>query len=326
MKCKNILLQGVLAIVLCFVVGTSLHSQTIDDPLVFYKDYQRKDVSGTKAFNYIEAIWKDGLLWRAQLIRYPELIIKETYWYTDSTRKVKQGLFKAYHDNAVLADSGWYEQGQLHGDYFQWHDDGTLNSEYHYNHGNFADTCVSWNREGDMDYISITDSAGNGICHAYIHPSGKPKFYGRLFNSRRQGKWLVKTESGQVKMEVYYEAGEEKNLICYDAAGQTVKGNCVLEKPAEFPGGAEGWRRFLEQELQYPEYAQTNNITGTVKVQFNVAKDGTVSDFKIRQSPHSSLSQEVLRLMRKSPKWQPAVQFNEPVVYRHVQNITFNLR
>lgn len=310
----------------CSGIVNTLQAQTKKDPLLFYKDYQRKEVSSGKAFSYIEALWKEGDLWQAHLIIFPEMLVREAYSYTDTSRKIKHGLFKAYHNNGMLSDSGWYMQGKLHGDYFQWYDDGSLHSEYHYNAGNFADTCVRWSHSGEMDYMSITDSAGNGICYASMYASGKPMFYGRLFNSQRQGKWLVKSENGQVRMEVYYEAGEEKSLTCYDETGQPAKGNCILERPAEFVGGAEGWRRFLERELQYPDYAQAHNIIGTVKVQFNVAKDGTVSDFKILHSPHSSLSQEVLRLMRKSPKWQPAIQYNQPVVYRHVQNITFNLQ
>lgn len=321
---KVVICFGLLLTLIGSNVFTVLHAQTKDDPLVFFKDYQRKDVSGTKSYSYIEALWKEGDLWRAQLIVFPEMLVRESYYYTDTTRRTREGLFKAYHSNGMLSDSGWYKDGRLHGDYFEWYDDGTIQSEYHYNAGNLTDTCISWSTTGEMYYLSITDSAGNGICYADLHASGKPKFYGRLYNSRRHGKWQVKTESGQLKMDVIYKEGEEQTTTCYDDNGQVKSGTCIVEQPAEFTGGAEGWRRFLERELNYPDYAQTNNITGTVKVQFNVAKDGAVSDFIIIQSPHSSLSQEVLRLMRKSPKWQPAIRFNEPVVYRHVQSITFN--
>jgi periplasmic protein TonB len=81
----------------------------------------------------------------------------------------------------------------------------------------------------------------------------------------------------------------------------------------------------LERSLNYPEEAQRNNISGTVKVKFHVAKDGSLSDFEIVASPDKSLSQEVIRLMKKSPKWEPAIQLNSPVIYRHIQSITFNL-
>jgi protein TonB len=56
-----------------------------------------------------------------------------------------------------------------------------------------------------------------------------------------------------------------------------------------------------------------------------VDKDGSVGELNVLTSPDKSLSNEVLRLMKQSPDWIPAIQYNKNVIYRHIQAITFRL-
>jgi protein TonB len=114
---------------------------------------------------------------------------------------------------------------------------------------------------------------------------------------------------------------------CFEADGVSpAKGPCIFEKVPEFPGGLKGWSAFLEKNLRYPDNAINRNVQGVVRVKFVVYKDGTLDEIEILSSPDKSLSQEVLRLMKKSPKWEPAIQYNVPVIYRHVQGVTFKLQ
>lgn len=98
-----------------------------------------------------------------------------------------------------------------------------------------------------------------------------------------------------------------------------------VENPAEFPGGPDAWRRYLERNLQYPESAQENGTQGVVKVQFIVDREGNISEVQALNDPGDGLAEEAVRIIKKGPKWKPAEQNGRKVIYRHIQAITFKL-
>jgi TonB family protein len=98
-----------------------------------------------------------------------------------------------------------------------------------------------------------------------------------------------------------------------------------VEEPATFPGGVDGWRRYLERNLQYPEAAQKNNTQGTVRVQLTVDESGNIIDLKALNDPGNGLAEEALRVLKKGPKWIPARQNGKAVTYQFVQSISFKL-
>ena len=103
-------------------------------------------------------------------------------------------------------------------------------------------------------------------------------------------------------------------------------GNVTLEQPAaifvpmerdpEFPGGAAALHQFLSRNLQTPEELEDGNRI-LVKVKFRVDADGFVSSFEIAQSGGREFDQEVLRVVKKMPRWAPAFQngINVPVSF-----------
>jgi len=98
-----------------------------------------------------------------------------------------------------------------------------------------------------------------------------------------------------------------------------------VENPAEFPGGPEAWKRYLERSLQYPDDAQGNGTQGVVRVQFIVDKEGNISEVTALNDPGDGLGDEAIRIIKRGPKWKPAEQNGRKVTYRHIQSITFQL-
>jgi protein TonB len=80
-----------------------------------------------------------------------------------------------------------------------------------------------------------------------------------------------------------------------------------VEIEAEYPGGAAAWQRFLNKNLRYPQEAIDNEIFGSVVVQFVVDKEGNVSDVEAVSGPEV-LRAEMIRVIKESGKWTPAVQ------------------
>jgi len=98
-----------------------------------------------------------------------------------------------------------------------------------------------------------------------------------------------------------------------------------VDVEASFPGGQQGWENFLINNLN----GNTPVINGapagkyTVMVQFIVAKDGTLSGIKALTKHGYGMEAEVIRILRQSPPWEPAMQNDRKVKAYRKQPVTF---
>lgn len=72
------------------------------------------------------------------------------------------------------------------------------------------------------------------------------------------------------------------------------------------------FRTWVMSQLRYPSYAAAYKITGRVTVSFIVRENGTLDDIQIESSPDSSLSKEVIRVLKTSPPWTPGTKWGVP--------------
>ncbi|TSJ43916.1 TonB family protein [Mucilaginibacter corticis] len=97
----------------------------------------------------------------------------------------------------------------------------------------------------------------------------------------------------------------------------------TVEKQPMFPGGLEAFSKYLSTNLRYPEEDKNNGVAGRVIVTFVVEKDGTLSDIKAVRGPSETLKNEAVRVLTRSPKWQPGYQNNQPVRVSYAVPIAF---
>lgn len=98
-----------------------------------------------------------------------------------------------------------------------------------------------------------------------------------------------------------------------------------VEIEAEFPGGKSEWTRYLQKNLHYPDQAIDNGTQDVVRVQFIVDKEGNISEVQALNDPGDGLAEEAVRIIKKGPKWKPAEQNGQKVIFRNIQAITFRL-
>jgi protein TonB len=102
-----------------------------------------------------------------------------------------------------------------------------------------------------------------------------------------------------------------------------------VEQEAKFPGGPEAWRRYLERNLNANVAAEDGAPTGSyiVKVQFIVDKEGTISNVQAIEVPKAcpSCGPEAVKIIKKGPKWEPAIQNGRKVIYQAIQYVTFQV-
>jgi TonB family C-terminal domain len=97
------------------------------------------------------------------------------------------------------------------------------------------------------------------------------------------------------------------------------------EEMPEFPGGPEAISAFLMKEIQYPEVARNNGITGTVLVEFVVEKDGRVSNAKVKVPLFPDCDKEAVRGVMAMPKWKPGKNMGKPVRCFYQVPVTFRM-
>lgn len=123
---------------------------------------------------------------------------------------------------------------------------------------------------------------------------------------------------------------ESKNFTDTIPAGDTGTEGKIFEKVDEeayFSGGEESWRSYLEQNLNPSVPVDKGAPAGlyTVYIQFIVGKDGRVYDIKPLTKHGYGMEGEVVRIIRKSPPWVPAVQNGKPVNAYRKQPVTFQV-
>lgn len=101
----------------------------------------------------------------------------------------------------------------------------------------------------------------------------------------------------------------------------------TVEIVAQFPGGLDAWKKYLERNLNAGLPAENGAASGkySVIISFVVDKEGNISEVKAENTPGFGTEAEAIRIIKKSPKWQPAIQNGRKVAYRVKQQVTFQV-
>lgn len=125
-----------------------------------------------------------------------------------------------------------------------------------------------------------------------------------------------------IALPATFLAAQEPNTIEVD--GKVFE---KVEIEADYPGGVQAWRNYLEKNLNPSVPVDKGAPAGNymVVVQFVVNKDGNISDIKSLTNHGYGMEQEVLRIIKNSGKWNPAIQDGRPVKAYRKQPVTFQV-
>jgi protein TonB len=100
-----------------------------------------------------------------------------------------------------------------------------------------------------------------------------------------------------------------------------------VEIEASFPGGDSKWRRYLETNCNGQVASDEGALEGTYTtvIQFVVDKEGNISDVRALTNHGYGMEQEAMRVIKKGPKWTPAIQNGRQVKAYRKQPITFQV-
>lgn len=90
----------------------------------------------------------------------------------------------------------------------------------------------------------------------------------------------------------------------------------------QFPGGTPAWLHFLGRYLTPPADLEPGEKR-SVLVRFSVDEEGVVTNFSVVQSGGADFDNEVIRVLKRMPRWLPAIQNGKAVAVSFTQPVTF---
>lgn len=98
-----------------------------------------------------------------------------------------------------------------------------------------------------------------------------------------------------------------------------------VELEAQFKGGMSAWIKYLQGNLKANVPVKNNAPIGNyqVIVRFIVSKTGKISDVVAETSHGYGMEEEVIRIIKSGPDWEPARQNSKPVNAYRRQPVTF---
>jgi protein TonB len=98
-----------------------------------------------------------------------------------------------------------------------------------------------------------------------------------------------------------------------------------VDKEAGFPGNNGAWKTYLEENLRAGVPVTNGAPAGTyqVLVIFIVSKDGSISNVRALTHKGYGMEEEVVRIIKKGPKWTPGMQNGRYVNSYRKQPVTF---
>ncbi|MEO5945076.1 MAG: energy transducer TonB [Ferruginibacter sp.] len=137
----------------------------------------------------------------------------------------------------------------------------------------------------------------------------------------------TKTVESDNKTQIVQAPVEDKGTSVVEAP-KTDDENKIftkVENEAEFPGGQGAWGNYLRKNLNANAPVDNGAPEGTytVIIRFIVSKDGSISDVTPETKFGYGMEDEAAKIIKKGPKWKPALQNGRNVNAYRRQPITF---
>ncbi len=137
----------------------------------------------------------------------------------------------------------------------------------------------------------------------------------------------TKTVESENKNAIVQAPVEDKGTQIVEAprADDEDKVFTKVENEASFPGGQQAWVRYLQKNLNANAPVDNGASPGTyqVIVKFIVSKDGSISDVQPETKHGYGMEDEAVKIIKRGPKWTPALQNGRNVNAYRRQPITF---
>ncbi len=187
--------------------------------------------------------------------------------------------------------------------------------------------------EGDVarivDTIEVADTAKIDSMISCQNPVSATTPKSESTQTKVQAQWEeIEVLEGDVKTVddiLWLDDGDDFEIVLIEEEETDDFMGIIVEDNPEFSGGEIAWRKFIQENIQYPIMALENDIQGTVYVQFVVDAEGNVVKPEILRGVDPLLDKEALRVVGSSPKWKPAKMGGKIVKANQTVPVKFQL-
>ena len=312
--------------------------KTFEDRIVTKADYTNDTLrkfydlnwKETAAYNasYYSVAYKKGENWICYDYYIPENKIFQYVPFTDQALKNKQGLFVSYTPNGKLDEFGYYNNNLKSGNWLYFKNRTAIPDTIVYLNGMQTGRSLMHYSDDKILSIQELDTTGNGIgkrTEYFDDDKSTIQQTGRYSKGQKKdSSWVYYYPNGKVSFLEKYNKGSLQTTSCYDINGKTLD-SCITEQMPMYPGGLPEMFKFLADNIKYPPQARENNIQGRVIIQFFVDKDGSITNVVVKRDIGGSCGAEAARVVALMPRWNPGIQYGNPVKVYYTLPVSFKL-
>ncbi|MCO5934788.1 TonB family protein [Mucilaginibacter sp. RB4R14] len=297
---KNILTVILLALISCPIIAQDIKEQAKPGSDFYYMVSDNQLAKDSKDAKFIRLYTRadSGMLKVEEFYmnNKPKLIGK-TFALDIDFRPGLQGYCIEYYMNGKRKSINNYNKGQLVGEGITYYPSGTMYNITEKNkNGMYLKSCLDSTGK-------ILAENGNGIWFKTKNDSVKIFLVGPVINGKEDGVW--EKHISDTTYTIVYKKGEI-------TSGKEFINNKdpfahIIADP-QFPGGEEKFFKFLASTIKYPSIDREQKNSGKVILAFAIDKDGSVKDAKIIRGVSATIDAEVMRAIKRSPKWKPGTK------------------
>lgn len=223
--------------------------------------------------------------------------------FTDSSIKHLNGEYTSFFINGNVEQTGIVKQDKKDGLWQKWDSTGNKIDSIIYEKGKALVTAnFSFDNFNKRKFYSTKDSLNNTLNKESYDSLGNVDY--KINFKGDVGIIWNKNDDGKINLDTVYTREEIES---------------------EFPGGIKGWSSYLQKKLnaQVPVDKKAPKGYYTVVVRFTIEKDGSITDIIPETNVGYGCENEVVRLIKKGPKWKPANQYGRIVKSVKRQPVTF---
>lgn len=112
---------------------------------------------------------------------------------------------------------------------------------------------------------------------------------------------------------VAYPSGDALSFEQEQKDDNNIYNTAGIEVQPEFPGGKELLFAFISKNFHYSDEMKENEINGKAIASFVIEKDGSISDIKVVRGIGFGTENEIIRVLKSMPKWNPGIQNGKKV-------------
>ena len=246
--------------------------------------------------------------------------------YKDSSCTIKNGQFYYLHSNGVLKSVGKYHNNEKEGIWLGFHPNKMMSDSSVYENGKIKGTSLQWWPNGFISDSTIIKEDGSGVAVSWFD-DGTVSSAGRLNPfQNQQGKWQYFHRNGKMSAEEIYDNGKLLDRKYFTETGTLMSDTTDHFRKAEFKGGIPAWLKYLSNEIYFPpNYKLINGDRASVILNFDINEQGDVVNLFVQTPFHPAFNDIAFRALKRSPKWNPAINHNRKVTSNFTQSITFQV-